>query len=86
MNKYLLATLFLIGFAGSAYAATGQFDKKCAWGLANDKDVQTDCSVNAEISGETYCFSSEEAKTNFMKNPDANLQKAEEFYSSEHEG
>jgi len=48
--------------------------------------VQTDCSVNAEISGETYCFSSEEAKTNFMKNPDANLQKAEEFYSSEHEG
>ena len=86
MRKYLLASLFLIGFAGSAYAATGQFDEMCAWGLANHKDVQTDCSVNAEISGETYCFSSEDAKTNFMKNPDANLQKAETFYKNEHKG
>ena len=52
----------------------------------NDKDVQTNCSVNATIKGSTYCFSSQDAKTNFMKSPDANLKKAETFYKSEHKG
>jgi len=86
MKKYLIASLLLVGFAGSAYAVTGQFDNMCAWGLANHKDVQTDCSVNATIKGGTYCFSSQDTKTNFMKSPDANLKKAETFYKSEHKG
>jgi YHS domain-containing protein len=86
MKKYLLASLLLVGFTGSAYALTGQFDDMCAWGLANHKDVQTDCSVNATIKGSRYCFSSQDAKTNFMKSPDANLKKAETFYKSEHKG
>jgi YHS domain-containing protein len=86
MKKYLLASVLLVGFAGSAYAVTGQFDNMCSWGLANHKDVPTDCSVNATIKGSTYCFSSQDAKTNFMKNPDANLKKAETFYKSEHKG
>jgi len=86
MKKYLLASVFLVGFAGSAYAATGQFDNMCAWGLANHKDVQTDCSVNATIKGNTYCFSSEGAKNQFMKNPDSNLENAQSFYKSEHKG
>ena len=42
--------------------------------------------VNATIKGSTYCFSSQDAKTNFMKSPDANLKKAETFYKSEHKG
>ena len=86
MKKYLLASVLLVGFAGSAYAVTGQFDNMCSWGLANHKDVKTDCSVNATIKGSTYCFSSQDAKTNFMKSPDANLKKAETFYKSEHKG
>jgi YHS domain-containing protein len=57
-----------------------------AWGLANHKDVATDCSVNTSIKGKTYCFSSQEAKANFLKNPTANLAKAESFYKSEHKG
>ena len=40
MKKYLLASVLLVGFAGSAYAVTGQFDNMCSWGLANHKDVQ----------------------------------------------
>ena len=52
----------------------------------NHKDVKTDCSVNATIKGSTYCFSSQDAKTNFMKSPDANLKKTETFYKSEHKG
>ena len=86
MKRYLLASVLLVGFAGSAYAVTGQFDNMCSWGLANHKDVKTDCSVNATIKGSTYCFSSQDAKTNFMKSPDANLKKAETFYKSEHKG
>jgi YHS domain-containing protein len=61
----------------TAYAATGEFSNMCSWGLANHKDVATDCSVNTSIKGKTYCFSSQEAKSNFMKNPTANLAKAE---------
>jgi YHS domain-containing protein len=86
MKAYLLASLLLVGFSGSAYAATGQFDDLCAWGLANHKDLQTDCSVNATIESETYCFSSQDAKANFMKNPDKNLERAETFYKSQRKG
>ena len=81
-----LAVAFMLGFATTAYAATGQFSNMCSWGLANQKDVPTDCSVNTSIKGKTYCFSSQEAKANFMKNPTANLAKAESFYKSEHKG
>jgi YHS domain-containing protein len=86
MKKYLLASVLLFSFAGSAYAVNGQFGNMCSWGLANHKDVQTDCSVNATIKGKTYCFSSADAKSQFMKNPSGNLTKAESFYKSEHKG
>jgi YHS domain-containing protein len=86
ISKSALAVAFLLGFATTAYAATGQFSNMCSWGLANHKDVPTDCSVNTSIKGKTYCFSSQEAKANFLKNPTANLSKAESFYKSEHKG
>ena len=86
MKKYLLASVLIVGFAGSAYAVNGQFGDMCSWGLANHKDVQTNCSVNASIKGKTYCFSSADAKSQFMKNPSGNLTKAESFYKSEHKG
>ena len=76
----------LLGLTTGAYAATGQFDDLCAWGLANHKDVHTNCSVNTTIKGKTYCFSSEDAKSQFMKNPSTNLAKARSFYKGEHKG
>ena len=81
-----LTFTIMLGVATTAYAATGQFGNECSWGLANHKVVQTDCSVNTTLKGKTYCFSSQEAKTNFLKNPTANLAKAESFYKSEHKG
>ena len=89
MRAYVISALagaFALGVATASLAAAGQFDDMCSWGLANDKDVKTDCSVNTMIKGKTYCFSSPEAKADFMKNPDANLAKAESFYKSEHKG
>ena len=86
ISKSSLAVALMLGFATTAYAATGQFSNMCSWGLANHKDVSTDCSVNTSIKGKTYCFSSQEAKANFMKNPTSNLDKAASFYKSEHKG
>ena len=74
-----LAGALLLGSA--AYAATGEFSNQCAWGLANHKNVATNCSVHKTIQGKTYCFSSKDAKAQFMKDPNANLAKAETFYS-----
>lgn len=67
-------------FASSAIAATGEYDNMCAMGLSLEKKVETDCSVNAEIDGKTYCFGNETAKTLFMKDVEGNLKKAQSFY------
>jgi len=53
----------------------------CAEGLALHKNIKTDCSINSSFKGKTYCFGSEQAKADFLKNPDANLAKAEAYYS-----
>jgi YHS domain-containing protein len=81
-----LALALMLGVVTTAYAAAGQFGNMCSWGLANHKDVQTDCSINSTFKGKTYCFSSKEAQANFMKNPTANLDKALAFYKTEHRG
>lgn len=69
-------------FATGAFAA--QFDDMCAMGLALGKDVHTDCSISGEIGGKTYCFGSEDAKTQFMKDPQGNLAKAQDYYKKSH--
>ena len=84
--KSSLALAFVLGFATAAYAATGEFNNQCSWGLANHQHVKTDCSINSSYKGHTYCFGSQEAQTNFMKSPSENLAKAESFIRSEHKG
>ena len=49
ISKSSLAVALMLGFATTAYAATGEFGNMCSWGLANHKDVATDCSVNTSI-------------------------------------
>ena len=81
-----LAGAFSIGLATAALAVTGEFNNMCAEGLALHKNIKTDCSINSSFKGKTYCFSSQDAKANFMKNPTSSLGKAESFYKSEHKG
>jgi YHS domain-containing protein len=82
-----LAAVFAMSFAVTAVAATkGQFDNMCAEGLAMHKNIKTNCSVNTVYKGKTYCFGNEQAKKVFMKDPAANLSKAEAYYKSEHKG
>lgn len=81
MTRFSLAALVAGALmTGAALAATaGEYGNMCALGYALEKDVATDCSVNAVIDGKTYCFGNEDAKTIFMKDPKANLAKAESF-------
>ena len=77
------AGALLLGLGTAALAATGEFDNMCTEGLALHKDIKTDCSINTVIDGKTYCFGSEDAKTEFMKDPKGNMAKAQ-YYSSTH--
>ena len=74
--KSAVAGAFLLGSATVALAVTREFDNMCTQGLATGQDIKTDCSINAEIDGKTYCFGNEDAKTEFMKDPAGNLAKA----------
>ena len=77
------AVLLLLGFANPSVAADGEFDDSCAMGLASGQTVKTDCSVNwTDEDGKVYCFSSEDSKAAFLKDPKSNIQKAREFMAS----
>ena len=87
MRSYItsaFAGALLLGLATAALAVTGEFDNMCTMGLASDKDIRTDCSINTEIQGKTYCFGSKEAMTQFMADPSGNMAKAQAYYSSKH--
>ena len=81
-----IAGALALGLATTAFAATGEFDNLCAQGLATGQKVQTDCSVSEKIGGKTYCFGNEEARAEFMKDPEGNLAKAESAYKEEKAG
>ena len=81
-----LAGAFLLGLATAAWAVKGEFGNMCAMSLAAGKDTQTDCSINAQLQGRTYCFGNKEAMNEFMRNPKDNLAKAQSYYSSKHPG
>jgi YHS domain-containing protein len=81
-----VAGAFLLGLATAAWAVNGEFGNMCAMSLAAGKDTQTDCSVNAQLEGKTYCFGSKEAMSEFMMNPKDNIVKAQTYYSSKHPG
>ncbi len=70
-------------FSTAAVAATGEYGDMCAMGLALEKKVETDCSINGVIGGKTYCFGNQQAKTLFMKDPEGNLAKAQAYYSKQ---
>jgi len=80
------AGALLLGLTAAALAATGEFNNMCTEGLALGKDINTDCSINTLLDGKTYCFGSEQAKTDFMKDPKGNLAKAQSYYTSKHPG
>ena len=51
-----VAGAFLLGLTTAALAVTGEYGNMCTMGLASGKDIQTDCSINSQIQGKTYCL------------------------------
>jgi YHS domain-containing protein len=81
-----IAGAFALGLATAALAATGEFGNLCAQGLATGQKIETDCSINAQVDGKTYCFGSEDAKAAFMKDPQGNVAKAQQTYDKQKAG
>ena len=79
--KSAVAGAFLLGMATAAIAVSGEYGNMCTMGLATGQDIQTDCSINAQLQGKTYCFLNNVAMTEFMKEPTGNLAKAQAHYS-----
>ena len=87
LSTSAIAGALVLALTTASFAATnGEFDNMCAEGLTLQKDIKTDCSVNASLEGKTYCFGNEQAKTEFMKDPKGNLAKAQTYYSTKHPG
>ena len=83
----------LVLFALSAVAAfaaetaiplsQAQFGGQCAEGLATGRHVMTDCSITwKDGDGKLYCFKNEAAKTEFLKDPAGNLERARTFIAA----
>jgi len=87
MVRYVISAVAGAALLGMSTAAlAGEYDNMCAMGLALGKDVATDCSISGQIGGKTYCFGNEQAKTDFMKDPEGNLAKAQTYYSKKKPG
>jgi YHS domain-containing protein len=85
--RHLIVAVVLAVASLSALAADKQFGATCAYGLAEyGVEVKTDCKINWQdpASGKTFCFSKEEAKQEFLKNPETNIRKAEVTYAKLH--
>ncbi|HSH63949.1 hypothetical protein [Methyloceanibacter sp.] len=50
--------------------------------LVNGEKNLTDCSISEKIDGKTYCFGNNAAKEAFLKDPAANIAKAQETFSA----
>jgi YHS domain-containing protein len=81
MKKLLFAAVLGV-MSVAVQAADPEFNKECVMGLAMKKHVPTDCSVTwTADNGKVYCFSSEAARTEFLKAPAVNIAGAETFWS-----
>lgn len=76
----VLTSIAMVSASAVFAAPQGEFDNRCALGLAMGEEVPTDCSINWKANdGKIYCFSNEEAKNIFLKDPTSLLEQAREF-------
>ena len=81
-NSPLLSAVIVGLMVTGVQAADPEYKNECTMGLAMKKHIPTDCSVMWKSeNGKTYCFGNEEAKSEFLKDKEGNLNKAEVFWS-----
>jgi YHS domain-containing protein len=87
MRTFIAAVVLALASLSAAAEEKRQFDATCAYGLSEyNVEVRTDCKINWQdaATGKTYCFSKEEAKQEFLKDPKANIARAETAYAKSH--
>jgi YHS domain-containing protein len=68
----------MAALAGTSFRPV-EFPRMCTMARALGKEVELDSSISVQIDGMTYYFASEDAKANFMKDPEGNLAKARAY-------
>jgi YHS domain-containing protein len=63
----LLVLAVVLAAPAAAVAGPGEYQSLDAMGLASGKGMKTPCKVSGDYEGKTYCFRSEDAKAEFMK-------------------
>ncbi len=78
----LLTALLISAAMASVQAVESEFGNDCTMALVAKQRVATDCSIQwIAGDGERYCFGTEAAKAEFLKDPKGNLEKARAFRS-----
>lgn len=79
----IFSGLFFLSNVYAEIPANAKYAGNCALSLSMGKTAQTDCTVNwADPKGTgTYCFSNEEAKAAWSKDPINNMIAAEKVYA-----
>ncbi|MFM7083890.1 MAG: hypothetical protein ACKOW3_02640 [Hyphomicrobium sp.] len=84
MRKYLKLSFIMMSVIDLSstvvIADDTEFDNLCAYGLTGGQTVKTSCVINETINKKTYCFGTQEAKTEFLKDSSNNIQKASENF------
>lgn len=81
LKRYWILFLFFITYLAHA----GEFSNYCLLSLSEGHFLKTDCSVNSNYQGKSYCFGSEISKDIFLKTPDEFIKKATIFYEKNKE-
>lgn len=77
------STLMVATAFADAAAPTPQFGSQAVDGLAKGRHAMSDCAVDwTDKDGKRYCFSNASAKTEFLKDPPGNLERARAFIAS----
>lgn len=71
--------LLLLMITGPVLAA--ELGDHCTTSLSMGQMNMTNCEINDVHEGKTYCFGSETAKAEYLKDPKATIMKATEFYA-----
>jgi uncharacterized protein YjbI with pentapeptide repeats len=78
INLSIGPALFLM-LIGPAVAA--ELGDNCTTSLSMGQMSKTKCEINDVYEGKTYCFGSEAAKVEYMKDPKGTIMKATAFYA-----
>jgi hypothetical protein len=66
-----------------ASSAQPEFGGQCTMALAQGSSVATNCSIKwTAPDGKVYCFGSEKARTEFLEDPQGNIERARNFLAA----